>query len=172
MTTSPAHLKHVGIWLNDLGALVAGSMPLAETKTRIAAVTSLLAEHFPRAETFTRASLAAMAREFRFFPSYAEVFEHLNRWWDINRPQPIPLPGMNEDMPEADRIMVLFWNEYRSGDKEFANGNTPEKFEHWLSMIRRPTPVAFNYLCLTDPNAAEIARRNRWISEPDAAAAV
>jgi hypothetical protein len=105
-----------------------------------------------------------MAKEFTFFPSYAELVRHLYRWWDINRPKTTTLPGMDEDMPEADRAIVCFWNEYRFGDKKFARGNTVKEFDHWLSMIRKPTPAAFDYLCRTDTFAAEIAIRKRWVS--------
>jgi hypothetical protein len=81
-----------------------------------------------------------------------------------------PRPGMDEDMPEADRAMVCFWNEYRLGDKKFARGttvnNTVKEFEHWLSMIRKSMPAAFDYLCRTDIFAAEIAICKRWVSEP------
>jgi hypothetical protein len=162
MTTSPAHLTRVGTWLNDLATLVAGSTPLAEIKTKIAAVAGLLAEDFPHRDTFTKTSLAAMAKEFTFFPSYAELVRHLNRWWDINRPKTIPLPEMDEDMPEPDRAIVRSWNEYRSGVKKLDCGN----IEHWLSIIRKYAPAAFAYLCRTDTLAAAIASSKCWVSEP------
>jgi hypothetical protein len=74
-------------WLNDLAIVVAGSAPLADLKAKVAGMSGLLAEDYPP-EAFSRASLAHVARQCKFFPSYGELTEHLSAWWKDHRPEP------------------------------------------------------------------------------------
>lgn len=74
-------------WLAHLGLLVAGSMPAEEARMRIEAFAPLLDDEFP-AWAFTAASLQAVARGAKFFPSYAELTEALSGWLRGNRPPP------------------------------------------------------------------------------------
>lgn len=70
----PAPIDLVKRWLEALGALVAAAPGEAEAARKIHAMATML--EFP-ASAFNRASLNAAARKFRFFPSYAELCEHL-----------------------------------------------------------------------------------------------
>jgi hypothetical protein len=159
---TPTHFKIVGIWLNDLFALVAGQPIEAQAKAKIATVAALLAEDFPHDDAFGRESLVAMAREFKFFPAYSELVDRLNTWWTKNKPASASLPGEKLDLPAADRAMVMFWNQYKTGERKFDQNVT---MQGWLAMIRNPAPAAFEYLIRTDNLAAEIAVEAGWETE-------
>jgi hypothetical protein len=91
------HLRLVTSWLSDLANLTAGTAPLADAKTKVAAIAGMLAEDFP-AGAFTRQSLAVVARTCKFFPSYAELCDTLSPWWLQHRPPPRqPLLGTDND---------------------------------------------------------------------------
>ena len=87
------HLRLVTGWLTDLANVSAGQAPLADAKTKIAAMASLLAEEFP-AGAFTRQSMMAVARACKFFPSYGELCAVLSPWWLERRP---PLLAISRD---------------------------------------------------------------------------
>ena len=72
-------------WLKALGTLVAGSLPANESRAKLNLLAPMLAEEFP-AGAFTPPSLAAVARQCKFFPSYAEICEVLSPWWKEHRP--------------------------------------------------------------------------------------
>jgi hypothetical protein len=81
-------------WLSDLAGLCAGAqIPMADAKARLAAYTSLLAEDFSPT-MFCRESLAYVARQCKFFPSYGEVSGYLSQWWKEGRYSGyVPLPS-------------------------------------------------------------------------------
>ena len=83
-------LHTVSSWLNDLNDLTAGARPLADSKPKVAALASALSEEFP-AGAFSRQSLMAVARAYKFFPSYAEICDTLSPWWKDHRPTPIAI---------------------------------------------------------------------------------
>lgn len=66
----------VAHWLTQLGILVAGNMPVADAKAKVAGYVADL--DFP-ALCFTDATRAAAAREFKWFPSFAELSEFLEK---------------------------------------------------------------------------------------------
>lgn len=70
----PAPAEVVERWLEALGTLVSAAPGEAEAARKIRAMSVML--EFP-ARCFNRASLDAAARRFKFFPSYAELCEHL-----------------------------------------------------------------------------------------------
>ena len=70
----PAPAEVVERWLEALGTLVSAASGEAEAARKIRAMSVML--EFP-ARCFNRASLDAAARRFKFFPSYAELCEHL-----------------------------------------------------------------------------------------------
>ena len=82
-------------WVVALGVLTAGNMTRVEAEMKLRAYVPLLQDEFPPA-AFCQDSLAAVARECQWFPSYAEVARHLSAWWRANRP---PLPKL--DPPPA-----------------------------------------------------------------------
>jgi hypothetical protein len=91
------HLRNITGWLTDLANVTAGTAPLADAKTKIAAMALLLADEFPEAGTFSRRALASIAAECKFFPSYAELRKNLAEWWKANRPERPALPGPETD---------------------------------------------------------------------------
>jgi len=74
-------------WLKALGALTAGNLPASEVKGKLDAMVPMLAMEY-QAEAFTPLSLAAVARECEFFPTYATLTKHLSAWWKEHRPPP------------------------------------------------------------------------------------
>ena len=62
-------------WLTSLGTLCAGKMSAADAKAKLSAYGSMM--DYP-SQVFTKATLGQAGREFKFFPSYAEVCEFLN----------------------------------------------------------------------------------------------
>ena len=71
----PAPREIVDRWVAALGTLVAGgNLTVEEARVKGAAYAAML--EYP-SSAFSRASLDAAARKFRWFPSYAEVCEHL-----------------------------------------------------------------------------------------------
>jgi hypothetical protein len=78
-------------WVIVLGVLTAGNMSRAEAEMKLRAYVPLLQDQFP-AGAFTQESLHAVAAQCKWFPSYAEVIQHLRGWWREHRPAPPALP--------------------------------------------------------------------------------
>jgi hypothetical protein len=72
-------------WLKALAVLCAANVSKAELSGKLNAYVPMLAQDFDRG-AFSPASLAAVARQCKFFPSYAELAEALAPWWRENRP--------------------------------------------------------------------------------------
>jgi hypothetical protein len=67
-------------WLSQLGMLTAGAtLSEADAQTKILSYLTLLMDEFPPA-AFNQASLNHVAKACKFFPSYAEVAQHLSAW--------------------------------------------------------------------------------------------
>lgn len=95
-----ANRSEVRDWLKSLGVLVAGSISREEAEARLHAYVPLLSATFDDA-AFCPESLEAVGRRCKFFPSYAEVVEHLSAWWSQHRPMAPRLVGPRMD--ELDR---------------------------------------------------------------------
>jgi hypothetical protein len=74
----PAAQATIAPWLNRLGAMVASNMSADEARVKAGLMASNLAAEFPIG-VFTPETLRAAAREFKWFPSYAELAEYLDR---------------------------------------------------------------------------------------------
>lgn len=110
--------KIIRDWLKALGVLTAGNMSLAEVAAKVAANAALLSAY--PAWAFSPGSLDAMAREFKFFPSYAELSESLRYWARDNAPPQMALPsnapaGWSDD----DEVWFRYWH------RRAAEGFTP-----------------------------------------------
>lgn len=70
----PAPQALIERWVAALGTLCAGKPDEADAAAKIRAYAAML--EFP-ASAFSRSSLDAAARRFKFFPAYAELVEHL-----------------------------------------------------------------------------------------------
>ena len=98
--------QHIRDWLKALGSLAASTLTAKEFDARISAYAPLLAADFPQA-AFGPTSLAAVARQCKFFPSYAELCAHLGSWWKEHRPPPTvaalndPKARTNEEWRQA-----------------------------------------------------------------------
>jgi hypothetical protein len=102
-------------WLKALGTLCAGSLSTRDAQAKLAAYVPMLAHEF-RPEAFTPASLTAVARACKFFPSFGELCDALKAWWEDNRPFEPTVPlltGPKPDIPkprapatEAERAYV------------------------------------------------------------------
>ena len=79
-------------WTIALGILTAGQMTRAEAEMKLRAYVPLLVDQFP-VGAFTQDSLHHVAAQCKWFPSYAEVIEHLRGWWQQHRPMPPALPA-------------------------------------------------------------------------------
>lgn len=75
-------------WLKALGALTINQGSREESETKIAAYVPLLEMRFDL-EAFSGESLEYVASHCKFFPAYAEITEHLGKWWQENRPRPV-----------------------------------------------------------------------------------
>jgi hypothetical protein len=95
-------LHNVTGWLSDLANLSAGTTPLADAKIKIASLATALVEIYPPA-AFTRQSLLAVAKNCKFFPSFAELCAALTPWWNDNRPVLPALPAPYEHVPTPER---------------------------------------------------------------------
>ena len=70
--------RSIAEWVGKLGILVAGNMTADDARAKMAAYGSMLAGQYPRA-MLTRDVLDRAARAFKWFPSYSELSEHLDR---------------------------------------------------------------------------------------------
>jgi hypothetical protein len=159
--SASAHERVVAAWLNDLSILISGSYSQAEQQAKVAALTGVLADAFPQAAAFTKESLYAVSRVAREM-TFPELHKRLDGWWQANKATPlVALAGdVPAGMPAADRSMIVFWREYISGAKPRPDNMS---LDTWLSMIRKPTPAAFAFLCNTCNTASSIAVRHGWI---------
>jgi hypothetical protein len=82
-------------WLKALGSLTAATLNPQEATARLAAYAPLIAKEFPR-EAFSTSSLAGVARQCKFFPSYGELCGYLSEWWRENHHAPVALPAPAE----------------------------------------------------------------------------
>jgi len=85
-------------WTIALGILTSGNMSRADAEMKLRAYVPLLQDNFPLG-AFTQDSLHHVASRCKWFPSYAEVVEHLGEWWRPRRP---PLTALSRpDIPPA-----------------------------------------------------------------------
>jgi hypothetical protein len=139
------HLRLVTSWLSDLANLTAGTAPLADAKTKITAIASMLAEDFP-AGAFTRQSLNVVARACKFFPSYSELCTTLGAWWIEHRPPPSQ-PAISQDDKRAkeereERERSDSWRDVtpeqvRAKIRGIREGFKPEVYGHFLGTAVR-----------------------------------
>lgn len=78
LLAEPAPQAAILPWINRLGAMVASNMSADEARVKAGLMASNLAAEFP-VGAFTPETLRTAARAFKWFPSYAELAEHLDR---------------------------------------------------------------------------------------------
>jgi hypothetical protein len=105
MPQQQTHVRVVREWLVSLGVLSAVSISRQEADIKLAAFVPMLMREFPDA-AFTPDSLAAVARQCKYFPTYGELCGLLSEWWRDNRPRPVaiaPPPPPSEPEREPKR---------------------------------------------------------------------
>lgn len=162
MTRQTDHLRMVGVWLNDLASLTAGTAPLADAKAKIAALAGVLSQDFPMPEAFCKASLYTISKQFTFFPSYGPLGKALERWWGENRPKSEFIPN-DPGLTPQERALVLTW--HRDKEADFAHlmdkGDLRARMALSLGILRKYRG-AFAYICRTDLDAASIVVERQW----------
>lgn len=161
-------LHVVTSWLTDLANLTAGSTPLADAKTKIAAMALALADEFPPA-AFTQPSLFHVSRAHSFFPSHAELTRTLGAWWSEHGPRMAPvvplLPVAEGDpsLNDEDRAWVRQWLRNEGGDwGRDRDGNPYSGSETHLQMrlarLHHNRPAAYAWLVRENHHAKQIAK--------------
>jgi hypothetical protein len=146
--------RQVVDWLTILGRLVAANMPPDEASTRLRAYTpELLARYDSR--DFTQVSREFVARHCKFFPSYGELCELLDKW-PKPAANPLPQAGSGDSLDQMDRAWIARWNnrkaEAKGGDLSVL-----------ASLIRQQSPKAWAVISGTagavqrEPTEAEVA---------------
>jgi hypothetical protein len=90
MPQQSIHVRVVREWLVSLGVLSAVSMSRAEAEMKLGAFVPMLMREFTDV-AFTPDSLAYVARQCKYFPTYGELCGYLSEWWRDNRPHPVAI---------------------------------------------------------------------------------
>jgi hypothetical protein len=154
--------QHVAGWLNDVHIATAGNATIEERKAKVATLTGAMMAECPEPAMYCPASMLAMAKQNRFFPSFAELSAQLTEWWERTRPKtftvPVELDGA--DLSGRDRSNVEVWLKHAAAD------DIPmRELVLRLSVIRRVAEAGFRWLINHDNRAAEIAVKHGWTSE-------
>lgn len=104
--------RQVADWLLALAPLVAASMPAADARERVKAYVPNLVDRFDSRD-FNGSSREFVARNCRFFPSYGELCQLLDKW---PRPAAKPLVATPVDvgLDATDRAWIEFWHRRRA----------------------------------------------------------
>lgn len=161
---TPEHLHAVTSFLAHVGNATGFPMNI-DPKAKMADMAVMLAEKYPNTAMFADKAATFVAFEcgMTIMPSVAIIGRLLEKWWSKNRPAQVALPGAGDDMSQADRAMIRFWGDYRTGVKPMPRGVT---LVTSLSMMRQHKPDAFAYVVKTDDEARRIAEQQGWIREP------
>jgi hypothetical protein len=89
VSTNPTLIRQ---WLQSLGVLVATGMSVTDAKERLATFAPLLASEFD-ARFFCQRSLAFVAKQCKFFPTFSEICEHLHEFGADLRTSQLLLAG-------------------------------------------------------------------------------
>jgi hypothetical protein len=159
-------------WLKALGTLCAGSMSTRDAQAKLATYVPMLAHEFPNA-AFTAASLAAVGRACKFFPSFGELATALSAWWEDNRPyEPTPL-RLTGPAVGIDRVDIP---KPRDPPTEAELAAVDEIMRQWRMQIgygkSRPLESEAAPESKLLPPAALLATYERLAAEGDTAAAI
>lgn len=130
--------RQVSDWLTALARLVASNMTPQEAGERLRAYVPELVARFDSRD-FNGASREFVARSCRFFPSYGELCELLDKW-----PRPVETPKHAPpeaaDLNAMDRAWVEFWHRRRAEiyaqQNGFKWGSREADLENVASLIR------------------------------------
>jgi hypothetical protein len=142
VSVSKHQIQAASRWLNDLADLTAGSQPLSEAKTKLAAMTPALAEEFD-ASAFNRNSLLFVARRCKFFPSFSEAYEALTEW---RHDHPAPSHRSAIAGPESANETARLEAERAEAEASWRNISEPQIFAkvRAINEIKSPTVRLIN----------------------------
>jgi hypothetical protein len=154
-----SHTASVAAWLNDLAALCGGNTPLADLRTRVAAMTAIVVDTFPDPAMFSKISLQAVASLNTFFPAFGDLQRQLLAWWEKNRPRTFHPPQALEGvgLSAEDQMAVTVWLEH-----EAARDLSERDMIMRLAVIRRYHGAGYRWLIGCNLTASSIAVEHRW----------
>lgn len=137
--------RQVADWLLALAPLVAATMPANEARERVKAYVPELVARFDSRD-FDASSREFVARNCRFFPSYGELCELLDKW-----PRPAEKPQHTgpeaADLTAMDRSWIEFWHRRRAElfakQDGFKWGSREADLENLASLIRAQSRKAW-----------------------------
>jgi hypothetical protein len=127
VSVSKQQLSAASRWLNDLADLTAGQQPLAEAKTKLAAMAPALAEEFD-ASAFNRGSLVYAARRCKFFPTFSEACDALSEWRKQHPPAPRHTAIAGPDGGSNERQMREIEEQHAAAEASWQNISEPAIF--------------------------------------------
>lgn len=101
--TDPAIVRD---WLKALGSVVASGLSATEANAKLAAMVPWAAQDFGP-ECFTAGTLKSAARDFKFFPSYAELSTHLRHFQRSELPQIVYDIPQRRAAPAAEEVELV-----------------------------------------------------------------
>ena len=138
--------RQVTDWLQALAKITVAQNVTDPTALgeRIVEMVPLLVERYDSRD-FTQTSREFVARECRWFPTYAELSALLDRW---PRPAERPLPARQADgLDVMDRAWLAFWHkrqaELFAQQRDFRWGNREGDLANLVSLIRGQSPKAW-----------------------------
>lgn len=137
--------RQVTDWLIELAKLVAPGRN-AELGEAIRAYAPLLVERFISRD-FNASSRAYVAERCKFWPSYGELCELLDKW-----PRPAERPATSqpdlddERLTDDDRMCIAWWN------KRVAEGASQAKLDSLASIIRARSSRAWEHIRQPEPD--------------------
>lgn len=101
-------------WLSRLAVITSPGNGEAVTLGAIATMGTLIGLDFPP-DAFTIESLAAVAAESAFWPSYADLGKRLGAWWREHKPAgPVQISDDRvRRLSEADQAWLAYWRKHR-----------------------------------------------------------
>jgi len=132
--------------------LAAGNASASDMAPRITSYAKLLAEDFPP-EAFTHASLAAVAKQSPFWPSFGELCSRLREWWEEHKPVSSRLLIADESRVGWSREDHAWYAYFRQREAEDfgPNDKLPPNFRSSKrlveSLVRQQSAKAWQRIC-------------------------
>ena len=150
-------------WLILLGVLASVSQSEEEIEARNATLIPFL-DRFPD-QAFTMGSLEFVARHCRFFPTYAELVEHLGSWWLANNRPAARVIAINDDVAALstnDRQWLSYYFDrkrenfapLRNPDGSLMRPDVTDWERHTLSLVEARSPEARAFIARDEAESA------------------
>jgi hypothetical protein len=136
--TPKDRLRHISAWLADLAQLTHVGADDRAMREKIALYASLLEHH---TDAFCAASLASIAPQFKFFPSFAELSAALSAWYrelqDTTRALPAPAGDRRLQLTAVETLWLKRFHKHEA--EGFANAGGPRNVsgrDHMLGLLK------------------------------------